>query len=596
MKKDLELQLKTLPSEPGIYQYYDKNNKILYVGKAKNIKKRVLQYFQKDNLNGKTRVLVSKIHHIKTVVVESEFDALLLENNLIKENKPKYNILLKDDKTFPWVCIKKERFPRVFYTRRKINDGSEYFGPYVNVKNIKYVLEMIRSLYPIRTCSLDLSQEKIKSKNYKVCLEYHIGNCLGACENLQTEQDYLKDISEVREILKGNFQFPIENFTQQMNTYAQQLEYEKAQQIKEKLNSLETYQSKSLVVHPTINQVDVFSITSDETAGFVNYMKINKGAIVQSFTTEYRKILDESDDEILKKSIIDIRTNFGSTSKEIFTSIELDLEIPNVNLIFPKIGDKKKIVELSLKNAKQYRIEQLKQVKIVDPERHTNRIMQEMKANLHLPKEPRYIECFDNSNIQGTNPASACVVFKNGKPAKKEYRIFNIKTVEGPDDFASMQEVIYRRYKRLQEEKQDFPDLIIIDGGKGQLSSAYKSLKELNLENEISIIGIAKRLEEIYFPHDSIPLYLDKTSETLKIIQQARDEAHRFGLAHHRNRRSKSAFNSELEDIPGFGEKTIEKLLKEFKSFKRIKEAPILEVQKIIGKRKTDILMNYLNK
>jgi excinuclease ABC subunit C len=594
VNSDLELQLKTLPEHSGIYQYFDKNNKIIYVGKAKNLKKRILQYFQKDLINAKTKVLVSKIQRIETIVVESEFDALLLENNLIKQFQPKYNILLKDDKTFPWICIKKEPFPRIISTRQKINDGSDYFGPFMNSRALRYIIELIRSVYPIRTCSLDLHPKKIETKNYKICLEYHLGNCLAPCENLQTEKSYLEDISRVKDILKGDFSAPLERLTEQMNEFARNLEFEKAQQIKEKIQSLETYQARSMVVHPTINQVDVFSIISDETAGFVNYIKISKGAIIQSFVTEYRKVLEETDEEILTQAIVDVRANFQSISKEILTNIDLDIEIPNVKILVPKIGDKKKIVELSLKNAKEYRIEQLKQVKIIDPERHTNRIMQEMKSLLHLPKEPRYIECFDNSNIQGTNPVSACVVFKDGKPSKSDYRIFNIKTVEGPNDFASMEEVIFRRYKRLTEESQQLPDLIVIDGGKGQLSSAYKILKELNLEHKISMIGIAKRLEEIFFPNDSIPLYLDKSSETLKIIQNARNEAHRFGITHHRNRRSSAAYHSELESIAGFGEKTIQKLLKEFKSFKRIKETPILDIQNLIGKKKTDILMQYL--
>ena len=557
MNSDLELQLKTLPEHSGIYQYFDKNNKIIYVGKAKNLKKRILQYFQKDLINAKTKVLVSKIQRIETIVVGSEFDALLLENNLIKQFQPKYNILLKDDKTFPWICIKKEPFSRIISTRQKINDGSDYFGPFMNSRALRYIIELIRSVYPIRTCSLDLHPKKIETKNYKICLEYHLGNCLAPCENLQTEKSYLEDISRVKDILKGDFSAPLERLTEQMNEFARNLEFEKAQQIKEKIQSLETYQARSMVVHPTINQVDVFSIISDKAAGFV-------------------------------------RANFQSISKEILTNIDLDIEIPNVKILVPKIGDKKKIVELSLKNAKEYRIEQLKQVKIIDPERHTNRIMQEMKSLLHLPKEPRYIECFDNSNIQGTNPVSACVVFKDGKPSKSDYRIFNIKTVEGPNDFASMEEVIFRRYKRLTEESQQLPDLIVIDGGKGQLSSAYKILKELNLEHKISMIGIAKRLEEIFSPNDSIPLYLDKSSETLKIIQNARNEAHRFGITHHRNRRSNAAYHSELESIAGFGEKTIQKLLKEFKSFKRVKETPILDIQNLIGKKKTDILMQYL--
>lgn len=588
----LELQLKTLPNKPGIYQFFDENQKILYVGKAKNLKKRVSSYFNKEHV-GKTKVLVSKIKNLKITIVDTEYDALLLENNLIKEFQPRYNIRLKDDKTYPCICIKNEPFPRVFLTRKLIKDGSEYYGPYSSVVVAKALLELIKSIYPLRSCNLDLTQEKIESHKFSVCLEYHIHNCLGPCEEYQTLEDYLENIKEIRDIIKGNISEPLASLRKKMMQYSDKMEYEKAQQIKEKLDILEKYQAKSTVISPTISKVDVFGITSDESAAYVNYFKIVKGRIIQSYTTEIKKQLDESDEEILQKSIIEIREKFNSVSKIIYIPFPVDIKIPDVKLYIPKIGDKKKILDLSERNAKEYRLEMLKQVKIVDPERHSNRIMAEMKKLLHLPEEPRLIEGFDNSNIQGTNPVSACVVFRNGRPSKKEYRIFNVKTVEGPNDFATMEEVIYRRYKRQLEENNELPQLILIDGGKGQLSSAYKSLELLGLAGKIPIIGIAKRLEELYFPHDSIPLYLDKTSETLKVLQKVRDEAHRYGITRHRNKRSKKTFTTELETIPGIGKKTIEILLNHFKSVSAIRQASEDEIQKLIGDKRTSIILNY---
>lgn len=588
----LELQLKTLPNKPGIYQFFDENQKILYVGKAKNLKKRVSSYFNKEHV-GKTKVLVSKIKNLKITIVDTEYDALLLENNLIKEFQPRYNIRLKDDKTYPCICIKNEPFPRVFLTRKLIKDGSEYYGPYSSVVVAKALLELIKSIYPLRSCNLDLTQEKIESHKFSVCLEYHIHNCLGPCEEYQTLEDYLENIKEIRDIIKGNISEPLASLRKKMMQYSDKMEYEKAQQIKEKLDILEKYQAKSTVISPTISNVDVFGITSDESAAYVNYFKIIKGRIIQSYTTEIKKQLDESNEEILQKSIIEIREKFNSVSKIIYIPFPVDIKIPDVKLYIPKIGDKKKILDLSERNAKEYRLEMLKQVKIVDPERHSNRIMAEMKTLLHLPEEPRLIEGFDNSNIQGTNPVSACVVFRNGRPSKKEYRIFNVKTVEGPNDFATMEEVIYRRYKRQLEENNELPQLILIDGGKGQLSSAYKSLELLGLAGKIPIIGIAKRLEELYFPHDSIPLYLDKTSETLKVLQKVRDEAHRYGITRHRNKRSKKTFTTELETIPGIGKKTIDILLNHFKSVSAIRQASEDEIQKLIGDKRTSIIVNY---
>ena len=592
ISESIELQIKTLPNAPGVYQYFDKDNKIIYVGKAKDLKKRVASYFTKTHENGKTRVLVKKIVHIKHIVVNTETDALLLENNLIKKHKPRYNVLLKDDKSYPWICIKKERFPRVFMTRNVIKDGSEYFGPYTSVKTVKVLLDLIKDLYPLRTCSFDLSAKNISESKYKVCLEYHLKNCKGACEGFETEANYNESIKEIRNIIKGNFKESLEKFQQVMLDFATKMEFEEAQKIKDKLTLLSNYQAKSTIVNPSINNVDVFSIISDETHGYANFLKISNGAIIQSHTTEIKKKLDETDQELLELFIIEIRQRFNSQSPEIYVPFEVDLG-ENIKVTVPKLGDKKRIVELSERNAKYYRQEQFKQIKIVDPERHVNRIMAQMKKDLRLSEEPKHIECFDNSNIQGTNPVAACVVFKDGKPSKKDYRHFNIKTVEGPDDFASMEEVVYRRYSRMLAENESLPQLIVIDGGKGQLSSALKSLDLLGLRGKIAIIGIAKRLEEIYYPEDSIPMYLDKKSETLKIIQYLRNEAHRFGITFHRNKRSKSAIQSELEQIPDIGTQTITTLLRTFKSAKRVKEASFEEIQEVIGKARAEKVYTY---
>ena len=595
MHSELELQLKTLPSEPGVYRYYDKKGEILYVGKAKNLKNRVLSYFNKSQIGYKTRMMVSKIVRLETTVVNSEYDALLLENNLIKEYQPFYNILLKDDKSYPWICIKKEPFPRIFLTRNVIKDGSEYYGPYAKVKQAKTLIEVIKNIYKLRTCGLNLAPEKIKEGKYKVCLEYHIKNCAGPCEGLESEEEYAQKLNAIRGIIKGEFKAAREYLEAEMYNYAAKLEFENAQQSKEKLQILENYQTHTTIVSSNINDVDVFGIISDEAAAYVNYFKIKNGSIIQSYTTEIKKMLDETDEEILEEALIEIRNKFNSTSTEIFLPFHLNIEIPHVKLIVPKLGDKKRIVELSEKNAMEYRVEKLKQVQIVDPERHTNRIMAEMKKLLRLPEEPRHIEGFDNSNIQGTNPVSACVVFKDGKPSKADYRIFHVKTVEGPNDFATMEEVIYRRYSRLLDEGEPLPQLILIDGGKGQLSSAVKSLKLLGLYGKISIIGIAKRLEEIFFPEDPVPLYLDKKSETLKVLQRVRDESHRFGVKHHRTRRKNSTIKSELEEIPGVGEKTIQQLLSKLKSVKRIKEASLETLEEILGKSKAKAVWEHFN-
>jgi excinuclease ABC subunit C len=591
----LDIQIKTLPHQPGVYQYFDADEKLIYVGKAKDIKKRVSSYFNKHHDYGKTRVLVKNIVAVKHIVVETENDALLLENNLIKKYQPKYNVLLKDDKSYPWICIKKERFPRVFSTRRVFKDGSEYFGPYTSMKTVKTLLGLIKGLYQLRTCNYDLSQTKIEAGKYKVCLEYHLGNCKGACEGYETEEAYHSNITAIREILKGNFKDSLQQFRVQMKQHAENMQFEDAQKIKEKLEVLENYQAKSTIVNPKISNVDVFSIVSDETYAYVNFLQLSYGSIIRSHTLELKKKLQESDTDLLELAITEIRQRFNSNSKEIYVPFNVNLG-DELKITIPKLGDKKSILDLSIRNAKYFRMDKLKQIKIVDPDRHANRIMAQMKADLRLSEEPRHIECFDNSNIQGTNPVAACVVFKNGKPSKRDYRNFNIKTVEGPDDFASMEEVVYRRYKRLVEEEQSLPQLIIIDGGKGQLSSALKSLDILGLRGKIAIIGIAKRLEELFYPDDPIPLYLDKKSETLKIIQQLRNEAHRFGIEHHRNRRSKGALTTELENISGVGEQTIVDLMKSFKTVKRIANAKLDELEAVVGVSRASKIYNYYHK
>ena len=581
----IAIQLKTLPPNPGVYQFYDENDTVIYVGKAKNLKKRVSSYFNKTHDNNRTRLLVKKIVRHEHIIVPTEVDALLLENNLIKKYQPKYNVLLKDDKTYPWICIKKERFPRVFSTRKVIKDGSDYFGPFTNKKTVYTLLDLIRGLYPLRTCNYDLSEEKISNLKYKICLEYHLGNCLGPCEQKIDEELYNQNIAAIKNIVKGNFKSSLDQFQLQMENYAKEMEFEKAQEIKEKLASLENYQSKSTIVNPKISNVDVFTIVSDESYGYVNFLQISYGSITRSHTLEIKKKLDESDLDLLSLAIIDIRLRFNSQSEEVYLPFQINLG-EKIKVSIPMLGDKKKLVELSLRNAKFYRMDRFKQMKIVDPDRHTKRLMSQMKVDLRLSGEPYQIECFDNSNIQGTNPVAACVVFKNGKASKKDYRHFKIKTVVGADDFASMEEVVFRRYKRLKNEGGSLPQLVVIDGGKGQLSSAVKSLDLLGLRGEIAIIGIAKRLEEIYFPEDPIPLYLDKKSETLKIIQQLRNEAHRFGITLHRNLRSKGSLNSQLDEIKGIGPKTKELLLREFKSLKRVKAASQKELIDALGKAK----------
>ncbi|MES2141079.1 MAG: excinuclease ABC subunit UvrC [Bacteroidota bacterium] len=586
--------LRTLPDNPGVYQYYDVDGKIIYVGKAKNLKKRVLSYFKDQHDSGKTMVLVKKIVDIKYIIVDTEIDALLLENNLIKKYQPRYNVLLKDDKTYPWICIKKEPFPRVFTTRIVVKDGSTYFGPYASGRVMHMVLDLIKQLYKLRNCNLKLDDKSIAANKFKVCLEYHIGNCKAPCVGKETEEDYDQTISEIKEIIKGNINTVSRHLKILLQQYIEKMEFENAQLIKEKIDLLEKFQSKSTVVSPTINNVDVFSIVSDEKSGYVNFLKVMNGAIIQGHTIELKKKLDESDEELLTLAIAELRDRFNSDSKEIIVPFAIDTEFPNIEFTIPQRGDKKHLLELSERNVEYYKREKIKQESLVDPERHTKRILEQMKKDLHLSEEPRHIECFDNSNFQGAYPVAAMTVFKDAKPSKKDYRHFNIKTVEGPDDFASMEEVIYRRYKRVLEEKQPLPQLIVVDGGKGQLSSAIESLEKLGLRGKVGIIGIAKKLEEIYFPDDSIPMYLDKRSETLKIIQQIRDEAHRFGITHHRSKRDKGTLKTELTEIKGISTTTAQKLLAHFKSVKNIKEAEEQQLVEVIGNAKGKLVfLNY---
>lgn len=588
----VELQVKVLPSSPGVYQYFDKNNEILYIGKAKNLKKRVSSYFNKTHHTARLRVMVRKIKTIRHIVVDTESDALLLENSLIKKHQPKYNILLKDDKTYPWICIKKERFPRIFSTRRVIKDGSEYFGPYTSGKVLNAILNLIRELYPIRTCNYDLSAANIDSGKYKVCLEYHLKKCKGPCEGEETEADYDDYIKSIRDILRGNYKEALRFFYQKMQLHASKMEFEQAQWTKNKIEALEAYQAKSTVVNPKINNVDVFTIESDDTYAYVNYMQIAHGAIVRSHTAEIKKKLEETDQEILELAVVELRNRFKSLSRELF--LLFPVAVPeNLKVTIPKLGDKRKILDLSLRNAKYARQERFKQIKIIDPEKHTQRILAQIQKDLRLSKLPVHMECFDNSNIQGTNPVAACVVFKNAKPSKKDYRKFNIKTVEGPNDFASMEEVVYRRYKRMLDEGESLPQLIIVDGGKGQLSSGLQALEQLDLRGKVAIVGIAKRLEEIFYPDDKYPLYLDKKSESLKVIQHMRNEAHRFGITFHRDKRSKMALETELDDIAGIGEKTAIELLKNFRSVKRVKEASKQELVNVIGNSKAQKIIDY---
>jgi excinuclease ABC subunit C len=590
----LRVKLQTLPDKPGVYQYLNKEGTIIYVGKAKNLKKRVNSYFNKEPENGKTAVLVRQIVDLQYIVVDTEMDALLLENNLIKKYQPKYNIQLKDDKTYPWICVKKEAFPRVFSTRRLVRDGSNYYGPYPNVKVMHTLLSLIKEVYPLRTCSLDLSPDKITTKKYKVCLEFHIGNCLGPCAGLQEQSAYNQYIDEIDHLLKGNIGQVIQGLKKRMMTFASEQAYEAAQEIKEKVDTLEKYQAKSTIVSPSIRAVDVCTLLNDNDVAYVNYLCIQDGSIIHAYTTSVKKKLNETAADILGYVISEFRERFNSQSTELLSDVPLDLSFPGLTISIPQRGDKKQLIELSQRNTKFYKLDKERQEKIIDPERHTNRILETIKSDFRLKDLPVHMECFDNSNLQGTNAVSACVVFKHAKPSKADYRHFNVQTVEGPDDFATMEEVVFRRYRRLIDEGQSLPQLVIIDGGKGQLSSALTALERLGIRGQLAIVGIAKRLEEIFFPGDSLPIYLDKRSESLKVIQHMRNEAHRFGITHHRNKRSKSAFQSSLADVPGIGPKTYESLMKQFKTVSAIREASEEDLNNIIGKSKASILLDFL--
>ncbi len=591
--------IQNLPNKPGVYLFLDNSEKVIYVGKAKNLKRRVSSYFQRNHPNPKTKLLVKHISQIRHIIVETETDAFLLENTLIKKYKPKYNIQLKDDKSYPWIVIKNEKFPRIFYTRNVIQDGSEYFGPYTSTHFVRQLLEMLRSLFKIRTCNLDLSPEKIQAKKYKPCLEYHIKNCLAPCIGLQTEEDYNKNIEQIKKILKGKTHAVIEYLKSQMLEYAKNLEFEKAQEIKEKIEQLENYQSKSTVVNPKLNDLDVFTIIDSEKYAYVNFLKIIDGKIIQIYNTEIQKKLNEPKEEILEQAIIQIRENklFGkSNAKEILVSIPIELKLPGIKIFVPQRGDKKKLIDLSLKNLQYYKNEKEKNRINSNINTKTRELLERVKSDLNLKNIPIHIECFDNSNLQGTNPVASCVVFKNGKPSKKDYRKFNIKTVQGIDDFASMREIVYRRYKRLIEENKPLPDLIVIDGGKGQLSAALESLDKLKLTGKIDIISIAKRLEEIYRPGDPYPLYLDRNSYTLKLIQRIRDEAHRFGITFHRQKRDKDMFKSELLNIKGIGPSTYERLINNFKNISDIKNASLESLSRVVGEQKAKIIFEYYHK
>ncbi|MDR1556671.1 MAG: excinuclease ABC subunit UvrC [Tannerellaceae bacterium] len=586
-----------IPEKPGCYQYFDEKGTIIYVGKAKNLKKRVSSYFNKTHDNLRTHILVKHIRDIKYIIVDSEEDALHLENSLIKQYRPRYNVLLKDDKTYPSIVVKNEYFPRIFQTRNIVRDGSHYYGPYSSIHMAKVMLQMIKDIYPIRVCKYPLTPESIAQKRYKVCLQYHIKKCKGPCEGLQSAEEYQSNIVQIKEILKGNISKISKTLYEIMQKYADELCFEEAQNIKEKYDVIENYRAKSTVVPPMLTNIDVFSFAENERSAYINYMHVGNGAIAQVYTFEYKKKLDEPKEELLGLGIIEMQERFKSTAQEIIVPFLPDIELPGKsNFIIPQKGDKKKLLDLSEQNVKQYKIDKLKQAEKLNPEQRTTRILTTMQKDLHMNVLPTHIECFDNSNIQGTNPVAACVVFKKGKPSKKDYRHFHIKTVEGPDDFASMIEVVSRRYKRLMEENLELPQLIIIDGGKGQLNAATEVLRKLGLSDKITIIGLAKRLEEIFFPGDSIPLILDKTSETLKLIQQLRDEAHRFGITFHRQLRSKKQIASELDSIKGIGEKTKVVLLQQYKSVKRIREIPYEELKELVGEAKANALINGLKK
>ncbi|MDR1584452.1 MAG: excinuclease ABC subunit UvrC [Prevotellaceae bacterium] len=595
-ENEIKEKIRLLPNEPGIYQFFDASKRIIYVGKAKNLRKRVASYFiaRTDN-NVRLQVMIKKIDDIQHTITVSESDALLLENSMIKKYQPQYNVLLKDDKTYPWICVTNERFPRMLLTRTKQKDGSKYFGPYTSVTAVKTLLDLIKRIYPIRTCRLNLSPESIANKSHHVCLEYHIGNCRGPCANRQSEEDYMESLLQATNIIKGDTMKVLRTLTRNMREAAIKWNFEEAQLIKEKLQRLERYQSKSVVVSPSVNNVDVFSLICEKSIAYSNFMRVINGAVIQVHTLEMKLVIEEDKKTLLSIAIAEMMQRVESLSNELIVPFKPDVELKSRTYTVPLKGDKLALLKLSEKNVRAYRMEKLKHLERIDPERHTDRILNIIKSDLFLPNLPYRIECFDNSNIQGTNPVAACVVFINARPAKREYRHFVIKTVEGPDDFASMQEIVYRRYQRVLCEKSQLPNLIVIDGGKGQLNAAVESLKRLQLYGKIPVLGLAKRLEEIYFPNDNIPLYLNKNSETLRILMYIRDEAHRFGIVFHRNRRSANFIKSELKTIKGIGNITATKLLVEFKTVLAIKKATKEALENVIGKHMAEVVFNYFN-
>ncbi|MCX6198698.1 MAG: excinuclease ABC subunit UvrC [Bacteroidetes bacterium] len=591
--EEFRIYRESLPNQPGIYKYLNEQGEIIYIGKAKDLKKRVSSYFTNNMHSNRIKRMIHFITKFEFVIVDTEQDAFLLENSLIKKYQPRYNVMLKDDKTYPFICIKKEPFPRVFFTRRVIKDGSEYLGPYTSMYNARIVLDLMREIFPLRTCTLNLTQKNIEAGKFKVCLEYHLKNCLGPCQALQTEEDYDEEIQQIRNILKSNFGSVKNYLKKKMTEYADQTLFEKAEEFRQKLEILTGFENKSTIVNPRLTDIDVYGYTENETDAFMNYLKIVNGTVVKTRAIEVKRVLDETKEELLLRAILEHSMEETEPASELLVPFEIDFPFENIKLTVPQAGDKKRLLDLAVKNALYMRQERVKQNMTAEEKKPSFRIMKTLKEDLKLKDLPRHIECFDNSNIQGTNPVSACVVFKDAKPSKKDYRHFNIKTVEGPDDFASMHEVITRRYKRMIDEEQELPQLIIVDGGKGQLSSAVDALKQLDLYGKIPIVGIAKRLEEIYFPEDSLPLYINKKSESLKLIQKMRDEAHRFGITHHRLRRSNTSLHSELIDIKGVGEKTFELLMKKYKSVKKLREVELTELTELIGENRAKLLKEY---
>ena len=593
-KFDYKAALKNVPHKAGIYQFWDSEKELMYIGKAKDLRNRVTSYFNNPNVNAKTRVLVSKIRGITFTIVDTEVDAWLLENSLIKKHQPRYNVMLKDDKTYPWIIIKNENYPRIFWTRRIIRDGSKYLGPYASVSMMHNILGLIKETYPLRTCNLPLSRQNIEKGKFKVCLEYQLGNCKGPCQDYQTEADYTHNISEITDILNGKIGAVLRGLRADMDAAVKEMNYELAHRLKRKFELLENYQSKSTVVNSSITDIDVFSIASEEKYAFVNFLKIMNGTIIQTQTIELKKRLDESDEELLTLAISEFRSRYNSHSKEIIVPFKIDVDDSStIKFTVPKLGEKKKLLDLSQKNVMFFKKEKIDQYEKLNPEIRTDRLLTQMMKDLRMNQLPRHIECFDNSNFQGKYPVSAIVVFRDGKPSKKDYRHFNVKTVVGPDDFATMEEAVHRRYRRMLDEGSELPQLIIIDGGKGQLSSAMKSLKLLGIDKKVTVIGIAKRLEELYYPGDQYPLYLDKRSETLKVIQQLRDEAHRFGITFHRKKRDNGTLVTELDLIDGIGKTTSAKLLKYFKSVKKIREAKEEELQEVVNSKQAKAILAY---